>query len=361
MAGFLAWAADVVGGSGNGDKTTIIPKFSKEDEQYVRELDRKVSSLQRYLQLLRQRLHPPNSSIGLSHSLPHLHADFAASNSALALEQQAHNSTREQTQNREATLQEENLSYERAIAAGNEEIIEKARETEKLKARLKEVDETVVKLQKELESLQALQQARAVEKLGDKTKSDGKDRSIALPYLDAGKENELEKKRNELKSWENKLSTLEEKWKTLQNTLGQRPSPAQREKELERRLRGLTEQLMLKQVQADNLSKEKRAIESRLNEFYSVNMNNFDAESSFRKRLERSSSARGVIYEGDSSKIPARAVKGLRDWGNVIFWSSDSISLGSQWKFRILRSLIAAYILGLHLVFIISAFIKLGR
>ena len=104
MAGLLAWAADVVGGGGpsnDEDDTNSIPvAFTPEQQQYVRELDRKSASLSRSIQDLRLRLPPPD----ISQRLPHLHAHSLASNAALALQLNAHSATKQQVLNRFRTL-----------------------------------------------------------------------------------------------------------------------------------------------------------------------------------------------------------------------------------------------------------------
>jgi hypothetical protein len=95
MAGLLAWAADVVGagGSESASEDSSIPiLFSESQKTYVRELDHKANSLQRSIQDLRLRLPPPD----ISQRLPHLHAHSLASNNALALQLNAHSSTRHQ-------------------------------------------------------------------------------------------------------------------------------------------------------------------------------------------------------------------------------------------------------------------------
>ena len=97
MAGLLAWAADVVGGHGGNNKQEddfdiVLVIFSPDQQKYVQELDQKASSLTRLIQDLRLRLPPPD----ISQRLPHLHAHSLASNAALALQLNAHSSTREQ-------------------------------------------------------------------------------------------------------------------------------------------------------------------------------------------------------------------------------------------------------------------------
>lgn len=98
MAGLLAWAADVVGGASGGygtddnDPNSIPLIFSPEQLTYAQELDAKAASLRRSIQDLRSRLPPPD----ISQRLPHLHAHSLASNAALALQLNAHSSTKEQ-------------------------------------------------------------------------------------------------------------------------------------------------------------------------------------------------------------------------------------------------------------------------
>lgn len=97
MAGLLAWAADVVGGGGGQgneeDGSNSIPLiFTPEQQKYALDLDHKATSLSRSIQDLRLRL-PPSD---ISQRLPDLHAHSVASNAALALQLNAHSTTREQ-------------------------------------------------------------------------------------------------------------------------------------------------------------------------------------------------------------------------------------------------------------------------
>ncbi|CAA3026737.1 sarcolemmal membrane-associated, partial [Olea europaea subsp. europaea] len=139
MAGLLAWAADVVGGNGGGrtdeenypDSIPLI--FTPEQQTYVQELDRKAASLNRSIQDLRQRLPPPD----ISQRLPHLHAHSLASNAALALQLNAHSTTKQQVQQREVRLQEENTEYENAISSCENKIQEKLQEADALQSKLK--------------------------------------------------------------------------------------------------------------------------------------------------------------------------------------------------------------------------------
>lgn len=95
MAGLLAWAADVVGGSGQGDggaEAGIPVVFTAEQQGYAGELDRKAAALRRSIQDLRFRIPPAH----ISQRLPDLHAHSLASNAALTLQLNAHSTTREQ-------------------------------------------------------------------------------------------------------------------------------------------------------------------------------------------------------------------------------------------------------------------------
>ncbi|KAL0910266.1 hypothetical protein M5K25_021230 [Dendrobium thyrsiflorum] len=98
MAGLLAWAADVVGGSGTGngddDDEIGLPLlvFTPEQQQQALELDRAAAALHRSIKDLRLRIPPEH----ISQRLPHLHAHTMASSAALALQLNAHSTTREQ-------------------------------------------------------------------------------------------------------------------------------------------------------------------------------------------------------------------------------------------------------------------------
>ena len=97
MAGLLAWATDVVraggGATSEEDDSDSIPLIlNPEQEKYIRELDQKAASLRRSVQDLRNRIPPPD----ISQRLPDLHAHSLASNAALALQLNAHSSTKEQ-------------------------------------------------------------------------------------------------------------------------------------------------------------------------------------------------------------------------------------------------------------------------
>nr|KJB43153.1 hypothetical protein B456_007G187100 [Gossypium raimondii]KJB43154.1 hypothetical protein B456_007G187100 [Gossypium raimondii] len=202
MAGLLAWAADVVGGHGGNsnqdDDFNNIPLiFSPEQQQYVQELDRKASSLTRLIQDLRLRLPPPD----ISQRLPHLHAHSLASNAALALQLNAHSSTREQAQLREETLQQENTAYENAIPDCDGKIHEKVQEADMLRSKLKEMDEIEKNLRAELEDAETNFHASHSRKLADsvvESTMSAEDESNAEASKKSAILDKLEKKKNEL-------------------------------------------------------------------------------------------------------------------------------------------------------------------
>ncbi|RZS05771.1 hypothetical protein BHM03_00036321 [Ensete ventricosum] len=105
MAGLLAWAADVVGGSGPSEGEGRLPMvFTEEQQRYAVELDGKAAALRRSIQDLRLRIPPAH----ISQRLPDLHAHSLASNAALALQLNAHSTTREQ----EMDIEEQDLKAE---------------------------------------------------------------------------------------------------------------------------------------------------------------------------------------------------------------------------------------------------------
>ncbi|KAI6670484.1 hypothetical protein NL676_005369 [Syzygium grande] len=155
MAGLLAWAADVVVGGGASDgedeRDSIPALFTEEQRRYARELDRKAAALGRSIQDLRGRIPPQD----IAQRLPHLHAHSLASNAALALQLNSHSTTREQTQLREVTLQEENAAYEKAILNCENKVKEKMQEADALQRKLVEMDENEENLMAELENAQS--------------------------------------------------------------------------------------------------------------------------------------------------------------------------------------------------------------
>ncbi|XVE71994.1 hypothetical protein DITRI_Ditri11bG0002700 [Diplodiscus trichospermus] len=265
MAGLLAWAADVVGGHGGNnnqeDGVDNIPLiFSAEQQKYVQELDQKASALTRLIQDLRLRLPPPD----ISQRLPHLHAHSLASNAALALQLNAHSSTREQdvilsdigvkekAQLREETLRQENVAYKKAISNCEKKINEKVQEADRLHAKLKEMDDIEKCLRVELENTQTSLDASHSRKSADSVVESSRGAEDVADVETSKRSailDKLEKKKKELSSIEERVQDLENKWENIQNKALKQPSPAQREKALDKQLHSLIEQLAAKQVE----------------------------------------------------------------------------------------------------------------
>ncbi|XP_022844794.1 cingulin-like protein 1 [Olea europaea var. sylvestris] len=352
MAGLLAWAADVVGGNGGGrtdeenypDSIPLI--FTPEQQTYVQELDRKAASLNRSIQDLRQRLPPPD----ISQRLPHLHAHSLASNAALALQLNAHSTTKQQVQQREVRLQEENTEYENAISSCENKIQEKLQEADALQSKLKEMDLIEENLIAELEQAKAVVTASQP---GESNELFIESKSVIESLDDAEAPRlslleKLEMKKKELALMEEIVQDMEKKWAEVQANALKQPTPAQREKALDKQLHSLIEQLAAKQAQAEGLISEihLREIEfERLNGLWKrIQTSNTDLNTA-RNRFGRSSSDSGPVssnYTVDPDhKLPFH-----------IAGRNDSLQ-----RLMLLRSAFVLYILALHvLVFIKISF-----
>lgn len=345
MAGLLAWAADVVGGNGGSESATedsSIPiLFSDSQKTYVRELDSKTNSLQRSIQDLRLRLPPPD----ISQRLPHLHAHSLASNNALALQLNSHSSTRHQAQLREETLKEENAAFENAISNCENKIKEKMQEAELLRSKLEEMDETEKKLRAELENMQSRTSANAGQswisegweeenKINNKAGFDADAEALKTTMLE-----KLDEKKKELSSMEDIVEALEKKWAAVQENALKQPSPAQREKTLDKQLHGLLQQLAVKQTQAEGLLEEIHPKEmelERLNaQWRQLQSNNSDVNN-----------ARNRFVRGSSDKL-----HGLSDYdGHQRLPYHSAGRTESQQRLMLLRSAFVLYILALNII-----------
>ncbi|KAL3629529.1 hypothetical protein CASFOL_026751 [Castilleja foliolosa] len=258
MAGLLAWAADVVGRGGSGqsddenDPSSIPLIFTPEQLSYAQELDRKSVSLNRSIQDLRLRLPPPD----ISQRLPDLHAHSLASNNALALQLNAHSSTKQQVQLREIRLQEENAEYQKAISTCEIKIQEKLQEADLLRSKLKEMDlieqNLKVELQKAEASMDLIRSGESNTMLNESAVGAQEEAEASKVEL----MEKLENKKKELASTEEIVHELEKKWQQAQDNALKQPTPAQREKTLDRQLHSLIEQLASKQAQAEGLISE---------------------------------------------------------------------------------------------------------
>ncbi|KAK4416297.1 hypothetical protein Salat_2455200 [Sesamum alatum] len=351
MAGLLAWAADVVGGGGGGDSeggndpNSIPLIFTPEQLTYVQELDRKSASLNRSIQDLRLRLPPPD----ISQRLPHIHAHSLASNNALALQLNAHSATKQQAQLREVRLQEENAEYQNAISNCEMKIQEKLQEADVLRSKLKEMDLTEQNLKVEFQRAQASMDASNSGET-NKTFNEFKSAGEAQEEEDAPKPallEKLENKKKELASMEELVQELEKKWQEVQENALKQPTPAQREKTLDKQLHSLIEQLAVKQTQAEGLISEIHLKEMELEKlnglWKKIESSNLDANTA-RNRVGRTSSFKEVssdYYVDPQQKLPIHTAG-----------RSESLQ-----RLMLLRSAFVLYILVLHiLVFIKISF-----
>ncbi|CAN6574532.1 unnamed protein product [Malus baccata var. baccata] len=350
MAGLLAWAADVVGGGGGQDNEEDIPLiFTQEQQKYVLDLNRKASSLSRSIHDLRLRL-PPSD---ISQRLPDLHAHSLASNAALALQLNAHSTTREQAQLREVTLQEENAAYERAISNCESKIQEKIQEADLLKRKLMELDENERNLRYELENAQiALDASRSGQ--SDESTGDPKMTVETENDIEASKKavlEKLEERKKELdvvisqSSMEAVVKDLEQKWTEIQDIALSQPSPVQREKILDKQLHSLIEQLEAKQAQAEGLVNEIHLKEMELERLNALwrNLESSNIEmNTARNRFGRSASGKGPASSDYILDTHHRNADGRAE---------------NQQRLMLLRSGFVLYILALNiLVFIKISF-----
>lgn len=377
MAGLLAWAADVVGGNGLDSPDRRL-RLTPQQWQEISALDARAAALQHTLQVLRQLMPPSN----IAQRFPHLHADSVASQSALALEKVAHAATLNQLQAREASLQAENANYANALAARQQHAREKAQEALQFATTLEEMEAAEEKLRVELERLQHVVAERetgaASPAITEKKEQqdDGKPELSSSNDMSALEEQELQSIKIELTRWENKVIRLEKEWESLQHSTSRTPSPAQREKELERRLRTLTEQLVTKQAQAESLASERNALELRLEQASEARRNMVtgtgDHDFFKRNKISRSSSglssqAATIALENSSYRSAAMRQRGAKVTENVarVARTVDAFSMhaGSQLRrSMLLRTLTVCYVLGLHvIVFLILSSVGLRR
>ncbi|XP_010525141.1 PREDICTED: golgin subfamily A member 2 isoform X2 [Tarenaya hassleriana] len=348
MAGLLAWAADVVGGHGkeeDGEKDQIPLVFSAEQKKYAEELDRKAAALSRSIQDLRLRLPPPD----ISQRLPHLLAHSLASNAALALQLNSHSATREQAQLREQTLLEENSAYEKAISNCESKIQEKRQEADSLLRKLKELEDAEENLTDELEDAQVSLKNTQTRNSGEsvyQSDANSKDGSDAEAEKFAILE-KLESKKKELSSMEEQVQYLEKKWAVIQERALKQPSPAQREKTLDKQLHSLIEQLAAKQAQAEGLVGEIHSKEmelERLNGLWRRYESSNIEGNNARNRFARTNSDKGSVSDHEV------------DAHSYLPYSSAPRN-DTQTRLMYLRSAFVIYILALHvLVFIKISF-----
>ncbi|XP_074565747.1 uncharacterized protein LOC141822209 [Curcuma longa] len=336
MAGLLAWAADVVGGSGQGDggvEAGIPVVFTAEQQGYAAELDAKAAALRRSIQDLRLRIPPAH----ISQRLPDLHAHSLASNAALTLQLNAHSTTREQAQLREMTLQEENDAYEKAISNCQKKIQDKLQETSRLQSKLKEMELVEQDLKAEMEKTLVSKDKNRHDTLSADSIRQEKFQ-LERESSENFKLNDLEEKKRELASMEVTIQRLESEWALVQQESSKKPTSAQREKVLEKQLHSIIEQLTSKQVQAEGLLTEIQTKE---------------------KELERLNSLKRKIDNESADFNSARNRFGKNLLGSeptmdYPFESHRRPRAESQQKLMILRSAFILYILALQIIVFIK-------
>ncbi|CAN6173395.1 unnamed protein product [Urochloa humidicola] len=342
MAGILAWAADVVGGAGasddEADSARAAASAAMTPEQRLRaaELDARAASTRRAIQDLRLRVPPPH----VAQRLPHLHAHSIASSAALALQLNAHSSTKEQAQQREVTLQEENAAYEKALADCRQKIQEKQMEIAQLQSNLKEMEVAEHSLKSQLED--ALKEQEATQHKVSTTASETTENALLEAQSSINlKSKDLEDKKRELELLDNKVQTLEKEWSVVEEESLKNPTPEQREKVLERQLHSLIEQLTSKQAQAEILITDVRAKEKeleRLNHLHR-NLNSASETSAPRNRFSRG------LLSAPEDYYDAKVARRL--------YQPDLRTEGQK-RMMILRSAIVLYVLLLHIVVFIK-------
>ncbi|XP_010461708.1 PREDICTED: uncharacterized protein LOC104742407 [Camelina sativa] len=106
----------------------------------------------------------------------------------------------------------------------------------------------------------------------------------------------LESKKNDLSSMEEKVQDLERSWAVIQERALKQPSPAQREKTLDKQLHSLIEQLAAKQAQAEGIVGEIHSNEMELERLNSLwrRYESFNVEgNTARNTFKRTNSDRG--------------------------------------------------------------------
>ncbi|MCO5570112.1 hypothetical protein L7F22_023828 [Adiantum nelumboides] len=167
-----------------------------------------------------------------------------------------------QSQAREASLRAENAAYAKAITAVQGQLQGKCQEIFSLGARLQEIEKEESTMRVELDSLLRASVENDGVVYGGTVKENPPVMSFTDKSLQEGEE--LQRTRAELSMWENKVVRLEQEWLTLLQSSTRYPSAAQREMELERRLRILSEQLVAKQGQSDTIAEERNSLQLRL-------------------------------------------------------------------------------------------------
>ncbi|KAF0917426.1 hypothetical protein E2562_017871 [Oryza meyeriana var. granulata] len=343
MSGILAWAVDVVGGAGaanddEADDARAVASAAMTPEQRLRaaELDARAASLRRSIQDLRLRVPPPH----VAQRLPHLRAHSLASSAALALQLNAHSSTKEQALLREITLQEENAAYEKAVSNCRQKIQEKQMEVTLLQSNLKEMEISEQDLKAQLDN--ALNEQYASQNKAPPAASENTGNALMeAESLINLKSKDLKEKNEELKLLESNVQALEMEWSLVEGESFKNLTPAQREKVLEKQLHSLVEQLTAKQAQAKSLITDVHAKEKELERLNNLqrNLQSCASEVSVARNPFRAGLF-SVHEDSDANAVRRPYQYGVRTEGLK--------------RLMVLRSAFVLYILVLHIVVFIK-------
>lgn len=152
----------------------------------------------------------------------------------------------------------------------------------------------------------------------------------------ASKREELEDKKRELSSLEETVQSLENQWSLLEQESVKQPSPAQREKLLEKQLHSLIEQLMAKQAQAEGLIRE---IHDKEKELEMLN--------GMRRRMDSGSTDANTARNRFGRSTGSSSTEGYRR-----AYAGGRTEI--QQRLMLLRSAFVLYILALHVIVFIK-------
>ncbi|KAK9683261.1 hypothetical protein RND81_10G127100 [Saponaria officinalis] len=343
MAGLLAWAAEVVGRGESDDEERrsegpeSIPLILTPDQQlYINQLTQKAANLSRSIQDLRLTIPPSDISL----RLPHLHAHSLSSNFALQLQLNSHSATRDQAQQREVKLLEENAALENEVSNCHAKIEEKSEEYRHLQKKLEEMDLIEEKLKAELQNAQTASNTSqsdisSIEYVNE----------VIVDASNSALVEKLEDKKKELQITEERIQMLEKKWAELQEKALKSPSPAQREKALDKQLHSLIQQLAAKQAQAEALVNEIHTQEKeleRLNGLWRRVENSNKEANAARNRFARGGTS--SAYDFDDTDLDGHSKLPYHTGGRSEY----------RQRLRLVRSSFVLYIFLLHIIVFIK-------
>ncbi|AQK60899.1 hypothetical protein ZEAMMB73_Zm00001d053977 [Zea mays] len=215
-------------------------------------------------------------------------------------------------------------------------------EATQLLSNLEEMEVTEHNLKTQLEN--ALKELEAAQhKASTATSGTAENALLEAKSVTDLKSKDLEEKKRELELLDNKVQTLEKEWSVVEEESLKKPTPAQREKVLERQLHSLIEQLTAKQAQAEILATDVHSKEKELERLNHLHRNLYGGANETgapRSRLSRGllSGPEDYYYDPKAGRKPYQA--GARTEG--------------QNRLMILRSAIVLYVLLLHVIVFIK-------